>query len=114
MNRVFRLFISALLSLVSPHPGDALSRSTQTTAATAEVHGPRGATITVVRDADQLATALRSKVNNIRLTAHVDLRQYASSAPEAGVIFEAGSNLESLMVRYSTPKNDMRATWAAV
>lgn len=99
--------MQVLLAWVSPHPGNAAFRSMQTTAGPAKARDPRHATITVVRDAALLAIALRSNVSHIRMAAHVDLRQYVSSAPEAGVIFEAGSRLESLTVRESDPQNDM-------
>ena len=105
---LFYTVLKASLALlcVLPIPAAAASRSTHPASPVpAASYSPHRATITVVKTADQLASALRSNVRHVRLTAHVDLRGYASSAPEAGVIFEAGSRLESLTVRESTTKD---------
>ena len=94
----------ALLCLFFILPGVAACRSKQA-AEPIPAASPRRATITVVKTADQLVSALRSNERHVRLAAHVDLREYASSAQEAGVVFEASSRLESITVRHCASQN---------
>ena len=62
---------------------------------------PGVATVTVVSTADQLMSAVESGITHIRLVAHVDLRSFESSVPEAGVLLTPGAQLQSITVRPS-------------